>query len=212
MQVIDLSHPIAAEMPVYPGTLSPEISHGSTFNEDGFLEQKITMVTHTGTHLDAPAHIIENGRTLDRFPVDYFCGRGVCIPMGNTESNTIGLNDLVQHEHRIAAGCDFVLLNTGQSRWWGHQRYFEDYPTLSVDAAKWLARFPLKGFGVDAISVDPIFAENWPVHNIFLKKEIILIENLTNLKSLPDAPFIFSCLPLKITNADGSPVRAVAAL
>ena len=211
MKIIDLSHAISTEMPVYPGTQSPEISQGSTFNVDGFLEQKITMVTHTGTHLDAPAHIIENGRTLDGFPTDYFYGRGICIRTGNITANTIGVKDLVPYESRIK-GCDFVLLNTGWSRWWGDERYFEDYPVLSVEAAKWLGRFGLNGVGFDTISADPILAENWPVHNLFLGKDTIIIENLTNLEALPDTPFTFSCLPLKIVKADGSPVRAVAVL
>lgn len=211
MQIIDLSHPISRDMPVYPGTLPPAFSRGSTFNEDGFLEQKITMVTHTGTHLDAPAHIIENAKTLDQFPIDHFYGKGMVIRPGETIANTISEHDLRIHEERIKS-CDFVLINTGWSRWWGDNRYFEDYPVLSLKAAHWLSRFKLKGIGIDAISADPFLAENWPVHNAFLKKEIIIIENLTNLESVADTPFFLSCLPLKIVGADGSPVRAVAVL
>ena len=87
-----------------------------------------------------------------------------------------------------------------------------------MEAAKWLTKFNLKGIGFDSFSVDKIISahvvtsENLPNHHILLGKEILLIENLTNLDKLPEGAFAFQCVPLKIENADGSPIRPIAML
>ena len=79
-----------------------------------------------------------------------------------------------------------------------------------MEAAKWLCHFKLKGVGVDAISVDEINSNHFPIHHILLKNDTVIIENLKNLDLIAVIPFIFSCFPLKFEEADGSPVRAVA--
>ena len=106
--------------------------------------------------------------------------------------------------------AEFILLQTGWSRHWGRKSYFSGYPVLSPEAAEWLSGFGFKGFGMDTMSVDPMDSERLPVHRAFLERETILIENLTNLAAVPCSPFLFSCFPLKLEEADGSPVRAVA--
>lgn len=68
-ELIDLTHPIASNMPVYPGTEPPVLITGCTIDESGFLEKKITLYSHTGTHVDAPAHLIKGAKTLDRLPI-----------------------------------------------------------------------------------------------------------------------------------------------
>jgi kynurenine formamidase len=108
--------------------------------------------------------------------------------------------------------AEFFLLQTGWSRHWGSSSYYAGYPVLSSEAADWLSGFELKGFGMDTMSVDSMDSEDLPVHRAFLQKETILIENLTNLEAAPGSRFLFSCFPLKLEEADGSPVRAVAYL
>lgn len=211
MAVIDLSHPISQDMPVFPGTESPAIVTGCTVADDGFLERKITLFSHTGTHVDAPAHLIEGGRSLDGFPVGRYCGRGVVVDATREGTGTIGMSCLQPRLEEIAR-ADFLLIRTGWSRFWGTDRYFAGYPVLSLEAAETLAGLGLKGVGLDAISADPIDSRDLPVHLALLRAEILIVENLTGLELLPEGPFMFSCFPLAFQDADGSPVRAVAYL
>jgi kynurenine formamidase len=81
-----------------------------------------------------------------------------------------------------------------------------------METAHWLSNFHLKGLGLDTISADSADTQDYPVHKAFLHKEIIIVENLTNLEDLPGEPVMFSCFPLYFTEADGSPVRAVAVI
>ena len=210
---IDLSHIFNEKMTVYPDTLRPEFKVQSTVEKDGYAELKMTMVLHTGTHIDAPCHMFKNAKSIDRFPIDKFIGKAMVIPCQNIDE--LSLDYLQPYEEQIAQ-IDFLLFFTGWQYKWNTPAYFDDSPTPAIEAARWLSKFNLKGIGFDSFSIDKIISahtvtpENLPNHHLFLEKEILLIENLTNLDKLPDNPFLFQCLPLKLENADGSPVRPIA--
>ncbi|WP_331618391.1 cyclase family protein [Serpentinicella sp. ANB-PHB4] len=209
MKTIDLSQYIYPGMPVYPGTEAPIFEQANTLEQDGFIEKKITFFSHTGTHMDAPAHIIKEGKTLDQFDVSQFLGEGMVLEVDNTRRATIDLDYISTFENRIKI-IDFIILKTGWDQYWGNDQYFSQYPVLSPEAATWLANFTnLKGIGIDAISIDKEGDRMLTNHHIFLKNNIVIIENLTNLEPLINKSFLFSCLPMKIENADGSPIRAV---
>lgn len=209
MKLIDLTHPIAPNMPVYPGTEPPVFITGCSLEEAGFLEKKITFYSHTGTHIDAPAHLLKGHNTLDMLALDHFFGSALLLNFCNLTSKTIGVQELDPHQDTIRQ-VQFLLLHTGWSRYWGSEKYFIDYPVLSLEAANWLSRFDIKGFGLDTISADGADTKEYPVHKTLLQHNIIIIENLTNLATLPGNQFEFSCFPLSFADADGSPVRAVA--
>jgi kynurenine formamidase len=195
-------------MPVYPGTEQPIFITGCSIEEIGFLEKKITMYSHTGTHVDAPAHLIKNHNTLDLLPIEHFHGPALMLNFENSESNLIDVIALEPYEKELEK-VDFLLIHTGWSKYWGTDKYYSGYTVLTLKAAAWLSKFHLKGVGLDTISVDPSDTHDYPVHKALLKKNTIIIENLINLLSLPSI-FDFSCFPLKLEDADGSPVRAVA--
>ena len=209
MNIIDLSHTIHPEMVVFPGTEQPILTPANTMEKDGFREMKITIYSHTGTHLDAPGHMLENGLTLDQYPVEQFMGSAVLLDLSNLQSEVIDINSLVNYKDLIAK-ADFLILRTDWSKYWGHKQYFQGYPVLSSEAANWLLGFRLKGLGVDTISIDRMDSKSFPIHYLFLGKGLIIIENLTNLAAIRSQSFLFSCLPLKHENADGSPIRAIA--
>jgi len=206
---VDLTHPISENMPVYPGTEPPVIVSACTVAVDGFFEKKITLYSHTGTHIDAPAHLLEHGKTLDAFPVEKFFGPAMVLDGTGAENGTIGLDGIEARRQHIEQ-VDFLLIRTGWSRHWGTEQYFADYPVLSIEAAEALAGSELKGVGFDAISPDPVASTDLPVHRVLMAADMVIIENLTGLEHLPSDPFVFSCFPLAFANADGSPVRAVA--
>lgn len=214
-KIIDLTRILNEQMTVYPGTAEPKFEVINTVEKDGFSEYLLTMVSHTGTHIDAPCHIFKNAKSIDQFPVDKFIGSAIVIPC--QDQKEISLNYLQTFEGKIEK-IDFILFFTGWQFKWNTKGYFDNCPTPTKEAAKWLTKFKLKGIGFDAFSVDKIGSadkvnpENLPNHYILLEKEILLIENLTNLDKLPNHPFSFQCLPLYFENVDGSPIRAIATI
>lgn len=208
MQVLDLTHFITPSMPVYPGTEPPVIRQAVTVEKEGFAEKWIGMFSHTGTHIDAPAHMVPGASTLDQLPVERFCGRAWVVPV---TAPAIGVDVLAAQEEEIAR-AEFVLFHTGWAGKWGSPEYFTDFPVLAPEAAAWLAGRGLKGVGFDAISADPVDTVGYGNHLTLFGADLILIENLTGLEPLVGRRFLFSCLPLKLEAADGSPVRAVAIL
>ena len=167
------------------------------------------MYSHTGTHIDAPAHLIKGSKTLDQFPIEHFYGNALLLNLSNIKNKTIGIEELEPHEDAIKQ-VDFLLLFTGWSQYWGTETYFSDYPVLSLKAADWLSRFRLSGLGFDTISADEAHAKDFQIHKVFLRNDTIIIENLANLEKVPRKQFSFACFPLNFEDADGSPVRAVA--
>ena len=131
------------------------------------------------------------------------------IDLSGISSARIEAGDLEKFSGAVRR-ADFVILKTGWGKYWGTEEYFGDYPVLTPDAAKWLSCFKLKGIGVDAISVDCIDSPDLPVHRILLKNNMVIIENLANLDSVPGNSFTLCALPLRTMGADGSPVRAIA--
>ncbi|MFI5251672.1 MAG: cyclase family protein [Bacteroidota bacterium] len=212
-KLIDLTHILNEKITVYPDTLRPAFEVLNTVEKNDFAELKMTMVLHSGTHIDAPCHIVKNTKSLDLFPIDKFIGSAIVIPCRDRKE--IDVNFLKKFETKISR-VDFILFFTGWQYKWNRDDYFENCPIPTQEAARWLTKFNLKGIGIDSFSVDRVFSaedvtsENLPNHHILLEKEIILVENLTNLDKLPDKAFSFQCLPLNIEHADGSPVRAIA--
>lgn len=209
MKIIDLTHTVSPDMPVYPGTEQPVFIAGSSIEEAGFLEKKITLNSHTGTHVDAPAHLLKDADTLDSLAIEHFHGPALLVNIEMLAAKTINVSDLEFYTKELEK-VEFLVIHTGWSKYWGTDEYFSNYPVLTVESANWLNNFRLKGLGLDTISADTADARDYPVHKTLLQRNTIIIENLTNLSSLPVSLFTFSCFPIKFENGDGSPVRAVA--
>ncbi len=209
MKIIDLSHTIHQGMPVFPGTEQPVLHQTSSIEKNGFAERKITLFSHVGTHLDAPAHILKDTADLSTLPIEQFFGKAICIKISES-SRHIDTETLSPFADMLPK-LSFVLFSTGWEKYWGDARYFSGYPTLSENAAMTLCRYSLKGVGFDTISADKEDSTSLPIHRILLQ-HMIIIENLNNLKPLGSGAFLLSCLPLKIEHGDGSPIRAAAIL
>jgi len=206
MDVFDLTHILTGSMTVYPGKEQPSFHDIAILEKDGYSEKHLNLDSHVGTHIDAPAHMVPGGKTLDEFPVSFFAGSAVIIkiPPG---TRLIGKEFLMGFQRKIEVS-DFVLFNTGWHRRWNTPEFCLDYPVMDADSAGWICSFPLKGIGVDTISVDPAGSVHWPVHIQILSRGMVIIENLIFNEGIPDEGEFF-CFPLKIEMADGSPVRAV---
>jgi kynurenine formamidase len=207
--VIDLTHFISADMPVFPGTAAPRLDEAYTIERNGFAEKMLHLVSHTGTHIDAPGHILPGAPRLDGFPAGRFLGPGLVLDVAAVRGRRIEIADIRGYEERLRR-VDFALLHTGWARHWGSPEYFGSYPVLAAAAAQWLAGLGLKGIGMDTISVDEADSTALAVHRALFARNLLIIENLSDLQPLLGKDFTFSCLPLKIVEADGSPIRAVA--
>ena len=211
MKVIDLTHILSETMPVFPGTEPPVIADAFTIAKNGFAEKSLQFVSHTGTHIDAPGHILDGAVRLDGFSADRFLGPALVLDVSAVRGRHIEVSDLQPYQARLRS-VEYALLHSDWAKHWGSADYFGAYPVLSPAAARWLAAFSLKGVGTDTISVDEVGSSALVVHRTLFAANLLIIENLTGLDALIGKDFFFSCLPLKIADGDGSPIRAVAIL
>ena len=205
MKVYDLTHTIKNDMPVYPGTEQPQLTTACTIEEAGYRETLLHMFSHTGTHMDAPAHMLLDGAPLDSYDADKFTGTAVVVDCRGEADISLPL--LKRYD---LDGVDFVLFCTGWDKKWGTPDYYEGFPCLTPDAAAYLATLSLKGVGEDSISLDPCGSVDFPNHITLLRADFVNTENLTGLDALIGRRFTFVTLPLKFENSDGCSCRAIA--
>ena len=213
MQVVDLTHFLSQGMPVYPGTEGPRFESANTYERDGFQETRMTMYTHTGTHVDPPAHLFPGGATLDRLPITQFVGTALVIDCTDLREGGRIAMDRVERRRADADMAEFLLFRTGWDRYWGDPRYFGDYPCIDQGIVDYLLQSGKKGVGLDTIGVDPIADAYLSIHRrLFQDHDLVVMENLANLDQIGDGLFTLFALPLRYQDADGSPIRAVAVL
>jgi arylformamidase len=200
MQYIDLSVPINASMPVYPGDPPTKVERAGVFEKDGWNDHYVSMGTHAGTHIDAPMHMVPGGKSLDQFALDRFVGRGRLVVLKDRQYDLEALQQI-----DIQSG-DIVLFYSGVSDVYPDPSYLESYPAMPQPVAQYLADKQVSMVGVDMSSVDH---EAFIAHTILLKNDILIIENLTNLRRLEGREFTVYALPIKL-QVDGAPARVIA--
>ena len=209
--IIDLTHTITPECPVYPGTPAPSFTPASTMTRDGYRETTLQLASHTGTHMDAPSHMLSDGSGLDQLPISQFCGKAMVLDVSAFAPGQAISADFLRTQNGQLRSVDFALFYTGWEKKWGTDAYFEDvFPVPDEEAARYLVSCGLKGVGIDALSVDRIESEHFPVHKILLNGGLVTVENLCLKKLVGRKNAMFFALPLKFLNADGAPVRAIA--
>ena len=209
MKIIDLTQTISEGMPVYPGTEPPRLTIANTHEKDGFRETLISFYSHTGTHMDAPFHIFPDRTLLNEMPAEQFVGKALVIDCRDAgEGGVIGMEYI---DKALADEAEFLLFNTGWDENWGTEKYFGEYPVLSMEVCRYLLDSKKKGVRFDVIGIDPVSDGNLTRHKmLFSQRDMVIIENLTNLEKAGGSLFTLAVLPLKYENADGAPVRAVA--
>ena len=215
MQVIDLSHPISSGMQVFPGDPGVSIRNAATVAEDGFQVAELHLGSHTGTHLDAPLHTVEQGTEVDRLPLDSLMGPARIVRLPELdELACVRWSDVAAGLEDLVPGT-IVLFATGWSSWFGTPRYLR-HPHFDAEIARRLVAAGVRLVGVDTLNPDPTPAPDapgpvaLPFHDVFLGAGGAIIENLTNLAAVSWPDPLVSALPLRLAGVDGSPVRAVA--
>jgi arylformamidase len=195
----DLTHEIVSHLPVYPGDLDPQVSVVTTLVRDGFTTSSVTIGTHAGTHIDAPIHMIKQGKRLGDYSLKRFMLPAVCIDVRQGFDADV----IRAHAH---AGCG-VLFYTAASDYFHEVRYWHEYMTMPDDIVAILIGQGVSLVGIDAGSFD--IDAQFPIHKKLLAADILLIENLTNLTSVANKAFQLIALPLKLAH-DGAPARVIA--
>ncbi|MFT4663166.1 MAG: arylformamidase [Polaribacter sp.] len=210
MKYIDLTHVFDEKISIYPGGKAPIVKQINNVNDNGFASKQLSFTSHQGTHIDGMAHMEANGKTLNEIDLEQFEGKAIAIDVRSFAGRQIPV-EVFKKMETIVQKADFILLFTGWSALWGKKEYEEDFPTMTNEATAYLCKQNIKGVGMDCFSPDPVNSPDYANHHIAFGQEVLLIENLTNLELLPlDELFEFQCFPMKIIEADGAPVRAIA--
>tara|TARA_A100001015_G_C15005396_1_gene720411 strand:+ start:1207 stop:1821 length:615 start_codon:yes stop_codon:yes gene_type:complete len=200
--IIDLSHKISGKTVTYPSDPPIEILPEKQIVPDNSLVHSFKMGTHTGTHLDAPAHILKNGKTIDQIPLDQYQGLLIKVDLSSFP--------LIKE---INIKYDGIILNCKWDQYFKNPQkfYSPDRPIIPLELINFLVKRKIKIFGCDLPSVDKSGDKIKPIHNALLKNNVIIYESLNNLSKLPNLKiFQFYGFPLPFEKFDGSPTRAVA--
>lgn len=134
MIVVDFTHLIEEDMSVFMETEGPSLTEANTYSEDGFKETKLSFFSHTGTHMDAPLHIFEQGCALDEMPAEQFVGAALIVDCSHlTSGQQIGLKE-IDAKRKLADEADFLLFYTGWSRYWGSREHICGLPLKYIHA------------------------------------------------------------------------------
>jgi len=211
-KLLDLSHTIEDGLVTYKGLPAPIIcdylsredskkhyAEGTTFQIG-----KIEMCSNTGTYIDSPFHRYEDGKDLSQLTLESLAsleGVKVVIDEGVTAIDKDTFVDLDVYGKA-------VLVQTGWSRNWNTEKYFEGHPFLTEQAALYLRKHEVKLVGIDSLNIDDIRGKERPVHSTLLGAEILIVEHMCNLNSVPVSGFTFYAVPVKVKGFGTFPVRA----
>ncbi|HKX30702.1 MAG TPA: cyclase family protein [Blastocatellia bacterium] len=214
---VDLSHAIFDGLITYRGLPAPVICDYLSREQSReiyapgteFQIGKIELVSNTGTYLDCPFHRYQDGKDLAQTELECFTDlEGIVIRADHSRNRAVGAEFFKAREIRGRA----VLVHTGWDRYWNTDRYFENPPSLTAEAADYLQRGGARLVGIDSMNIDDLEDRSRPVHSILLKSEILIVEHLCNLDQLPDEGFTFSAIPPRLVGVGTFPVRALAKL
>ena len=212
MKILDLTLTISENISTFPGSPAPSFIEWENIKDDGYNLELLFLSTHTGTHLDAPYHFLEKGTKIHEINVKRLVCDAVLIKLRKKSGETIKKLDIEKFEKtygKIAASSSVIF-------WTGWQKnllkgfYFIKNPGLSISAANYLAAKKINLVGIDAPSVDLGSDSKFPAHHILTKNNILIVENLANLDKINSGNFHLVIAPLKLKNATGSPIRALA--
>ena len=215
--LVDLSHTIEHGLVTYKGLPAPIVcdylsrENSKKYYEPGteFQIGKIEMVANTGTYLDSPFHRFEHGKDLSQITLEYFTDlEGVVIRVPHHQTLEITKAHVKNYEIRNRA----VLIQTDWDLFWNTEKYYENHPFVTKEAAEYFRDCQVKLVGIDSHNIDDTRGKSRPVHTTLLGADILIVEHLCNLSLVPDDGFTFSAIPPKFKGVGTFPVRAMAKL
>ena len=211
-RVHDLSATLTTHMPVWPTSPLPVVEPVGVVARDGYAIERVNCMTHTGTHMDAPFHFLEDGLTVDRIPPDRLVGRAAVLDLRRDLVGPLIPDEVIRHHWPTSSAPEIVLLETG----WSHLRtptrkYLYEFPGISPSAAAWIADQGVGGVGTDTLGIDPYANSRFEAHKVLLGKGIWILEALDHLDELSEGrTYTLIAAPLKIGGASGAMARVFA--
>ena len=211
MRAVDLTHTFANGMPVFPGLPDPAFEPIATVEDDGYAMTSYRMLNHIGTHVDAPAHQIAGGDTLDEIGLERLVTDAVTIDVSHRDPHgPVTLVELEPHLDRVQSG-DIVLFYSNNARNYGTDAYWTGWSYPDAGAARALIERGVSAVGFDGPSADPVDSTSFDLHRVWLGAGRMILENVNNLDQLPARAQIVVA-PMKVAAANGAPARILALL
>ena len=201
----DISAEIYHNMPVYPGDPRVRIRSYADLRKGHLFNGLIlSLVSHSGTHVDAPYHFDSQGVTIDNLPLSIFYGPALVREVDGVDFVDEDVLSLLD----IPDGTLRLLLKTTNSRLWEQSEFSERFVPITAGGAQWMVDRGIKLIGVDYISIEEFDAGAYPAHETLLMNSTIIVEGL-DLSKVPGGEYTLICFPLRLKNGDGAPARAV---
>jgi kynurenine formamidase len=226
-RIVDIGHALGSDNPAWPGDKKPfEATVNARIEKEGYFTRKFTSLEHFGTHVDAPAHFVKGGWTVDQIPVERLYGPAVVMD-AREESRSdadyrLALRKIAQWETRngrIPKGAIVVMRTGWAERWSDAKRYRNTdgvgamhFPGYSADAVKVLIERGVVGLTIDTMSVDYGASKDFPVHQISHGAGLYHVENLADLSALPESGAFLVVAPIRLEGGSGGPARVFALL
>lgn len=220
MKAIDLTHQLSPEIPSWNGNLGFELSIETDYKDctppDLFRTQKINSISGIGTHMDAPAHVVPGGRTIDQLALEELVTDCVVVDV-SAEANQDYLLmpsaiEKFESEHGKIKPNSFVIFYTGWDKFWDDRNKYHNehkFPSVDPSTAELLLKRNIAGLGIDTFSTDTGI-NGFPVHRAILGADKYLVENIANAKELPPVGARILVLPMKIKDGTEAPIRLIA--
>lgn len=223
-KILSLTHKILLSIPTWPTISNIEITYNATHEKEGVCAMVYKCSASLGTHIDAPYHFVNGGRTIDKLRLNELLSPACVIDIRpqvqQNEDYTLTVNDILkwEAEHGKISEGNIVLICTGWSSRWPNVESYRNmdaqgimhFPGVSIEAAQLLLERNVVGLGIDTFSPDAGIATTFPVHNLMLNKDKIFIENLTSVEQLPATGAFIIALPLNIEGGAEAPAHVIA--
>ena len=206
MTLYDISLTISNDLPVWPGDQPVNLERTSDMQLGAPVTlSRLACTVHVGTHLDAPKHFVRDGYGVDQIDLNQLIGP--CLVVDLPDVQRIDAETLERAS--IPAGTTRLLCRTRNSQFWerGERTFQTDFVAVDPSGAQWLVDHSIRLVGVDYLSVGA-YKSGMPTHEILLGNNVIPVEGL-NLAHVTPGEYQLICLPLKLKDCDGAPVRAV---
>ena len=205
MRIYDITVPLRPSIPTYgdeePG---PKLHFHSLIREGQSANvSDLSLGSHTGTHVDAPDHFLDNGVTVEQIPVGHLIGPARVVEFRSTDHITAADLDAVN----IPADTRRLLAKTSNGRFWDDDAFHPEFTAFADDAGPWLAARDLLLVGIDYLSIERFRSPTHAVHHALLGKNIVILEGL-DLRAVTPGEYFLVCAPLPVVGADGAPTRA----
>ena len=204
--IIDISLPIYPGMIEWPGNKPVSVNQVKSISDSSDSNvSEIFLNLHTGTHIDAPLHFVQDGEAVEQISLEKLIGKAYVAEV-KTEA-VIDASDL--EEINLPEGVSRLLLKTNNSLLWQkeHSEFYEDYIALNASAAAWIVKRRIELVGIDYLSIQK-YKDSPETHQILLNNKVLILEGL-NLSNVKQGMYKLVCLPLSLTGVEGAPARAV---